>query len=511
MAAIRRSRASITAVVIWSNVLICQGRAEEAGAKAELPYQVREILRRHCLDCHGDTAKGGIKLLDRALLVEQRQVVRPSSPETSELFDLVAGGSMPPGNRPKVPAEEQDLLRSWIQAGAPSLPNNTDESYVLWSILHDFRDRPDKQKPFVRYLSLNHLLARDHALLDQQRRALRDMLRYLTAQGKPPPELQPIKYTDSVFCIDLRELGWDRPPYPNEKLNLFDLILLEYPYGRLPIRSPFYPELLSFLRTANQVRPVSYVRADWLVQELSRPPLHSDFLHVLGKPPHSKPPQDAAAGDTAGVLAIQFVAALPGYFLGGLVNQPQTVGGHLELLDRNRKNSIPILPLDGLTYHPKPHPDIEFRAIDAKQRENADPPAKDTFAPGDRMALWIKTLQSSVVEVIHTDKNGRKRIPESLKSFHTEAGKATPLTAVKMQLDENEQQDSEEYTIYVYPREDLKAMNVPFPGGKVLNAEGVNGRVVHPLYKLRDDGGGFEPPDADKMAKRTITVKTRRK
>jgi mono/diheme cytochrome c family protein len=477
MRTIQRSMASLAvAIVFASSLLPHPGRAEEAGAQAELLYQVREILQRRCLDCHGDAAKGGIKILDRALLVDQRRVVRPSSPQTSELFDLVAGGSMPPGDRPKLGAKEQDDLRKWIQAGAPDLPGDRDEAHVLWSIVRDHRDRPEEQKPFVRYLSLNHLAGRDRALFDRERQALRDMLRYLTAEGKQPSaDVHAIESTGTVFRIDLRELGWDRHPYPNEPLNLYDLILLEYPYGYLPLGSPFYPELRSLLLAAKQVRPISYVRADWLVREVVRPHLHSDFRHVLGKLPGSKPP---------------------------------ALEGKLDLLGNDPKNGIPILPLDGLAYNPKPNADVDFRAIDFKSSMDADPPAKEPFAPGDKMTLWIKTKRGSVVEVNRTDKDGGKQISD--ETYETKDGEVLPYGPIPIALMGKEPEESDDYTIYAYPRDALLATKTKFPNGRLLHAEGIRDRIIHPLYQL-DEKNGLKPEDSGKMVKVTITVTTRRK
>jgi hypothetical protein len=557
MKAIHRCMAAVAgAAVVWSGLLAAPGQARESGTKGKLLYQTLNMFQHHCLKCHGDAApRGGVRIFDRTLLVKQRQVIHPGSPETSELFDLVQGGSMPPGNSPKVPQQEIEYLREWIRAGADLLP---DESYVLWSIVCDLRTRTDEQKRSIRYLSLNHLLGRENTsrALAEQRQTLERVLRHLVSEGSPPPDLRPIEPTGTVFRIDLRQLGWDRHPYPQAemrwgRLNLFDLILLEYPYGRLPTDSPFYHgELLRFLRAlqgAGQVRPVPYVRADWLAEVMapSQSPLYRDFLKVLGRLDNKRVRNGDAERDPLGT--VEFAAhgldrggltarlweregprlALPPLRLRGgeEIERPVFREYFAEQLLGQALSGIPILPVDGLTHHPRPNPDVEFKAIDFRQRNLADPPAKDPFIPGDRMSLWIKTKWSAVAEVIQTDKHGQKwkRRFRPLRGRNEpgpaqevgelEAGEALILSGkdnkgMEMELNANEEQDIEEWTIYAYRLDDLKKIS-DFPKGVLLQAKGLHDRVVHPLYELQPNGQ-VKPPDPSQMVKVTLPVTTRR-
>ena len=62
-------------------------------------------------------------------------------------------------------------------------------------------------------------------------------------------------------------------------VNLFDLLLLEYPYGVVSEDSETFDKLQrEFLGLAGQVRPIAYVRADWFVCTATLPPLYEDFL-----------------------------------------------------------------------------------------------------------------------------------------------------------------------------------------------------------------------------------------
>jgi hypothetical protein len=489
-----------------------------------------------------------LQIFDHALVVKQRQVIHPGSPETSELIDLVQGGSMPPGTCPKVPEKEVELLKEWIRHGAKALPGTHDESYVLWSIVCDLRTMTDEQKRSIRYLSLNHLLGQESKIrnLAQQREILERVLRELVPDGKQTPNLRPIDVdsTKTIFRIDLKDLGWDRQPYPcAEKqglhLNLFDLILLEYPHSRLPTDSPFYRDglrqFLLELQEAGQVRPIVYVRGDWLAAVFAQPRsvLNQDFLRVLGKSANKRSQKGATQPDP--LEAIEIAAAgngggsLAGKALGRNVPSIAMTERNIrvdegkkqhvfhdallvELLDRESKRGVPIVPLDGLTYSPTVNTDIEFKAIDFKHRKRANPPAKNVFEDGDGMALWLQTKWDPVYEMIDTDKKGHKTIyPLKQKSGEGESG-MTGLISPKdfpmpMVLEKDEEQYVEEYTLFVYPMDVLKGMDADFPKGTLLRAEGIHDRVVHPFYQLRDDGQ-VKPPDPSKMVKVTLLLTT---
>src|SRR5262245_18601132 len=206
MQSMRRGMLCLPGAVVWLGLLARPARAENARTEADLVYRVQQVLQRHCLRCHGQAAKGGIRLLDHDLLVKQRQVVRPGAADASALLDLVEGGSMPPGNIPKVPREDQTLLRQWIESGAAAFPDYRDESYVLQSIVRDRQRLGDKWKPSFRYLSLNHLLAPDGSTGDlvQQRATLERVLRYLTAENAPGLVLERIEPAGAVLRIDLQ-------------------------------------------------------------------------------------------------------------------------------------------------------------------------------------------------------------------------------------------------------------------------------------------------------------------
>ena len=90
----------------------------------------------------------------------------------------------------------------------------------------------------------------------------------------------------TIYCLDIRELGWHIPcfdayetgatgekPYAPAKMNLYDLMLLEYPYATMYYKADSYKTLYDeYLRHCGMVRPIPYIRAGLVVQRLHAAP-----------------------------------------------------------------------------------------------------------------------------------------------------------------------------------------------------------------------------------------------
>jgi len=145
--------AGVAAVVAaaWGAV---PGRAQPAPADPALfERQIRPLLQRACLGCHGvDARLGGLDLRTRAGALKggtRGPALVPGNAEKSPLFQLVAGRRaplMPPGG--KLPGADVALFRAWIQAGAPWPDGATDTAakQVWWS----FRPPEEPRVPAVR-------------------------------------------------------------------------------------------------------------------------------------------------------------------------------------------------------------------------------------------------------------------------------------------------------------------------------------------------------------------------
>jgi mono/diheme cytochrome c family protein len=116
-----------------------------AGGPRDLATEVRGVFAAKCAGCHGPNLakpKGRFGyVLDLARVAGNREMVVPSSPAESELWELVRRGEMPPADAPTGPltAAQKEVIRAWIAAGAPpgaasaaeSLPRLTPPSEEL--------------------------------------------------------------------------------------------------------------------------------------------------------------------------------------------------------------------------------------------------------------------------------------------------------------------------------------------------------------------------------------------
>ena len=137
---------------------------------------------------------------------------------------------------------------------------------------------PNSDKRYYRFCVLTHLSNRrdlSDVELDAHRQALRDLLAYFAGSGRTV-ELQPVDQQDTIFCVDLRELGWD-------KRRVWEAICSRYPYGL--VYSQHSDEMVRELDqrlwqiVSDEDAPeatshsVPYVRADWFVAVASQRPL----------------------------------------------------------------------------------------------------------------------------------------------------------------------------------------------------------------------------------------------
>jgi serine/threonine-protein kinase len=289
-------------------------KAEQAAVEdpAALAGRVKEIFRTSCAECHGDKeARAGVRVLDLDSLVSKKKKVLPGKPDDSKLFRAITNSDdelrMPPKERPRLSQAEIDLVRRWISVGAPDFPADAavpaearrdnafkdvvGVDYVHKKILAHVRDAKPQDRRFLRFFSINHILTggATPAELELQRQALAKALNHLTWENtivRP----QPIEPTNSVFVVDIRKLGWHAKPFERisgrkslgaSPYNLFDLVLLEYPYAITYEDSETFDRLAEeFLAPAGQIRPIPYVRADWFVSTATLPPLYEDLLQL---------------------------------------------------------------------------------------------------------------------------------------------------------------------------------------------------------------------------------------
>ncbi len=93
--------------------------------KANFLEHVAPIFQNRCNACHNaDKAKGGLALDNYGAAMRgggSGKVVEPGAPDDSHLWQLVTHNEQPhmPPEGPKIPDAELDLIKRWIEAGAP--------------------------------------------------------------------------------------------------------------------------------------------------------------------------------------------------------------------------------------------------------------------------------------------------------------------------------------------------------------------------------------------------------
>ena len=145
-------------VVITAAIGLCLFRMAEVSAE-ELPSSAsvaqpfestaRHVLKTHCFHCHGESGvvEGGLDLRLRRLIVQggdSGAAITPHDSRDSYLLRRMVDGEMPPEEvsiRPS--AEEIDVVRQWIDAGARTarpepedpndLPRITPEERAFWA------------------------------------------------------------------------------------------------------------------------------------------------------------------------------------------------------------------------------------------------------------------------------------------------------------------------------------------------------------------------------------------
>jgi mono/diheme cytochrome c family protein len=285
--------------------------AKDESAKvdpAKLAAAAKDILRSRCFDCHGGTAtQGDISVLNHAELLAKKYIV-PGKPDESSLFQMIVETDEDvrmPKNAPPLSTNDADTIRQWILASAPKFPDDVVQpkeadkenlfknvkgvEYVLKEILAHQRTLSTDERRFVRYFSCNHLLTAGatRETINQQRDAFAKAINHLSREPNIVKPTVVNGETGTIFALDIRQLGWHKQPFKAivgketkaDETNLYDLVLLEYPYAILYQDSLTFDSLLTeYMSPAGLVRPIPYVRTDWFCSVATHPPLYHDLL-----------------------------------------------------------------------------------------------------------------------------------------------------------------------------------------------------------------------------------------
>ncbi len=278
--------------IVGSLAFTFAGNTCSAQDDQELATQAYAFLKNNCSRCHGAEYAEGFQVLNEDQLKAEIDgapgYIVPGSPEKSYLFQRVSEGSMPPEGVTERPSEADiDLIRRWIEAGAPfpASPDGPreviDEIEVLRQIRTHLQNLNSSDRPHQRYFSLHHL-HNNPTVTEEDLRVYRaafvKLINSLTRRSAIiTPELidapEDNQFTGTIFVLDLRTVGWE--------LNDWRSVLVNYPYGiswndqRLEISRDIDTLIGEFVSDG-----IPYIRADWFVFNASRPPHYHRLLEL---------------------------------------------------------------------------------------------------------------------------------------------------------------------------------------------------------------------------------------
>ena len=271
-----------------------QGQPEGASVKTELAERAYAVLKDRCYRCHGGASENaGLNVLSRESLLRERgagdakiRFVVPNQPDDSGLWQVTEGDGayMPLDGSPEaeaMTATERDLLKQWINAGA-EFPKREVREFIrdadVLAAVRDFLFRaPAEDRQYLRFYSFAHLHNNPSVTafdLRLYRAALAKAINSLSWERDPvlPKALEGTEET--VYGIDLRDLGWDQR-------QLWGEILKVYPYG---LKYDFADDAQlkqlgqDVALLAGGELPV--LRADWFVVTATKPPLYHTMLDI---------------------------------------------------------------------------------------------------------------------------------------------------------------------------------------------------------------------------------------
>jgi uncharacterized membrane protein/mono/diheme cytochrome c family protein len=131
---------AVVSIALFAGTRPAAARAGSASPLPDIGNRVRGVFAAKCAGCHGpdlEKPRGRFGyVLDLKRVAANPEIVIPSQPDESEMWELVRRGEMPPPDSPHGPLapEQKEIIRAWIAAGAPdALPVVSDSLSVVQS------------------------------------------------------------------------------------------------------------------------------------------------------------------------------------------------------------------------------------------------------------------------------------------------------------------------------------------------------------------------------------------
>lgn len=190
--------------------------------------QVENLLRANCGACHGSqltelTRQGGMNFIDDIEELAAKGKIKPLDSEGSPIIQKMRAGLMPPpaSGGKTVAKAEIDIIANYIDNPDkwPGVPKpvcdsnpavNFDRLYA--DVAGDLRNQDDKDRPFIRYVSLDNRVAAGvcaNTALDTDRHALTKLMNMLSVDPTVATPT-PVNQEQTLYRIDLRDMQWNR-------------------------------------------------------------------------------------------------------------------------------------------------------------------------------------------------------------------------------------------------------------------------------------------------------------
>lgn len=256
----------------------------------DLAVDARAVLKTHCASCHvGPGSENGYAFdaLDVASMVKRHAaddppVLVPKDPAASRVWVRTGvDKNMPPRSKPRPTAGELETLKKWIAAGAPSpaaeKPRPFLDTFTVLKTVHDHLAAADANgRPFLRYFTLTNLQNNPGVTTEELRITRAALSKAVNSLSRQPRLAIPkaIDEHETLYVIDLRDVGWDRH-------TLWRKVLSQYPYGLDYCGCEDEP-LRRLAKEHDRLTrgELVYLRADWFVASATRPPLYHDLLRL---------------------------------------------------------------------------------------------------------------------------------------------------------------------------------------------------------------------------------------
>lgn len=279
-----------------------------ASRHLDLAARAGAILNNYCFRCHrgeGSAAEGyAFNVRDAASMADL--LMHDNHAAESDLYQAVFRNRMPPANQaglPRPTAEEVEVLRQWIEAGAPEFPPIPRRPFIglermLADMFEHYQKLAPNQRGNYRYFTLTNLWNDpqvDERQLRLTRAALAKTLNSLSwKETLVLPEA--IDADKTVFAIDITKLGWTT--------DHWRALVQLYPYqidinsivaeGNSDAVEQIQRHEEDMVRLGGGDRQLKHLRADWMITMGLRPELYHRLLYDLSLPELIQRPADSS-------------------------------------------------------------------------------------------------------------------------------------------------------------------------------------------------------------------------